>query len=100
MPTPLRDIDMDDARARHAAFEAKCKALALTGQRLCARIRPSSNYFGQSGEGKLFPVAVASDDEYCVVGGPGGKYRLRDVDLFAIFTDDAKPIQITFEHQP
>lgn len=97
MSTPLREIDEDEARAKHAAFEAKCHAVRAAGQRLRARIRPSSKYFGQGDEGGLFPVAVASADEYCVVGGPGGKYRLRDVDLFAVFSDDVAPIQVTFE---
>ena len=97
MTAPLREIDEDVARASHAAFEAKCHVVRAKGQRLLARIRPSSKYFGQGDEGSLFPVAVASADEYAVVGGPGGKYRLRDVDLFAVFSDDVAPIQITFE---
>lgn len=95
MSTPLRRIDMDEARARLAAFEAKCDTLRCTGQKLMARIRPSSKYFGQADEGQLFPVVVASREDYGVIGGPGGQYRLIDVDLFVIFADDAVPIQIT-----
>lgn len=95
---PLRrEINVDVLRAEHAAFEAKCQALQGTGQRLLARIRASSKYHGQSDEGELFPVIVASKSEYGVIGGPGGQYRLRDVDLFVVFTDDVDPIQITFE---
>lgn len=97
MTTPLSKIDMDVARAEFAAFEANCEALMGTGQRLLARIRPTSKYFGQSEEGQLFPVVVASRGEYGVIGGPGGQYRQRDVDLFAVFADDVAPIQITFE---
>jgi hypothetical protein len=97
MTTPFREIDEDVARAEYAPFLAKCQVIRSEGQRLLARIRQTSKYFGQGDEGALFPVAVASSDEYCVVGGPGGKYRLRDVDLFAVFSDDSAPTQITFE---
>ena len=88
---------MDAARAKHAAFEARCEDLMGKGQRLLARVRPSSKYFGQRQEGGLFPVVVASTGEYGIVGGPGGQYRQRDVDLFVVFADDAPPIQVTFE---
>ena len=98
MTTPFREIDEDVARSEYVAFQSKCQSLKSEGQRLLARIRPTSKYSGQGDDGALFPVAVASVDEYCVVGGPGGKYRLRDVDLFAVFSDDVAPIQITFEN--
>lgn len=97
MTSPIPKIDRDLLRAEHAAFEANCEALLGTGQKLLARIRPSSKYFGQGGEGQLFPVVVAHKGEYGVIGGPGGQYRQRDVDLFAVFTDDLEPIQITFD---
>jgi hypothetical protein len=88
---------MNAVRAAHAAFEAKCEASLVTGQKLFARIRESSKYFGQSDAGQLFPVVVTSQKEYTVVGGPGGQYRLKDVDLFVSFEEGAAPIQITFE---
>lgn len=91
-----RVINVDVARAEHAVFEAKCASTMATGQKLLARIRPSSKYYGQGDEGLLFPVAIASPEEYGVVGGSGGQYRLNDVDLFAVFAEDAEPIQITF----
>lgn len=97
MTTPLRKIDPDALRATFAEREARCAALLVTGQKLFARIRPSSKYYGQGEEGQLFPVVVASNGEYGVTGGPGGQYRLCDVDLFAVFSDDVEPIQITFE---
>ena len=97
MTAPMREIDEDVARAAQAAYQANCHMLMSNGQRLLARIRPSSKYFGQGDEGKVFPVAVAPDPVgYTVVGGPGGRYRLADVDLFAVF-GEAEPIQITFE---
>ena len=69
MTTPLRKLDMDVVRAEHAAFEARCEELLGTGQKLLARIRPTSKYFGQGEEGGLFPVVVANKGEYGVVGG-------------------------------
>lgn len=95
MSTPLRRIDMDAARAKMAAFDAKCQELRGTGQKLLARIRTTSKYYGQGNEGELFPFVVASHNDYGVMGGPGGQYRLADVDLFAVFADDREPIQIT-----
>ena len=68
-----------------------------TGQRLLAKIRPSSKYFEQGVEGELFPVTIAPIGLHIVQGGPGGRYQLVDVDLFAIFNDETPPIQITFE---
>ena len=93
----MRRNDMDAARAKMAAHQAKCQELLGTGQKLLARIRPSSKYYGQGDEGKLFPVVVTYQTEYGIVGGPGGQYRHSDVDLFVVFMDDADPIQITFE---
>lgn len=92
-----RVIDVDVSRAEHAVFEAKCANTMVTGQKLLARIRPSSKYYGQGDEGLLFPVVITSPKEYGVVGGPGGQYRLNDVDLFAVFDENADPIQITFQ---
>lgn len=95
MSTPLRQIDMGAARAQMAAFDARCAELRGTGQKLLARIRKASKYYGQGNEGELFPVVVASKDDYGVIGGPGGQYRLADVDLFVVFADGDDPIQLT-----
>ncbi len=97
MSTPLRRDDMDVARAKMAAHQAKCQELLGTGQKLLARIRPSSKYYGQGNEDALFPVVVTYPTDYGIVGGPGGQYRHCDVDLFVVFMEDAEPIQITFE---
>lgn len=97
MTAPLRRVDHEAAKARIAAIEAKCDTLRVTGQKLMARIRPSSKYFGQGKEGQLFHVVVTSKHDYGVIGGPGGQYRLCDVDLFVVFSEDAEPIQITSE---
>lgn len=95
--SPLRKIDVEDMRARFAAIESRQAELKLRGQQLLARIRPTSKYYGQGEEGAMFPVCVGPAGQYCVAGGPGGQYRLQDVDLFAVFEDSAPPVQITFE---
>jgi hypothetical protein len=101
MPTeftssPLRVVDVDTMREEFAAIEARQAVLTHDGQKLLARIRPTSKYYGQGDEGILFPVCIGPAGEYCVLGGPGGQYRLSDVDLFAAFDDKKPPTQITF----
>ncbi|MCP5268390.1 MAG: hypothetical protein H6943_05025 [Zoogloeaceae bacterium] len=55
------------------------------GQRIFAKIKRSSKYFGQGEKGALFPVYIeASYGDYHVQGGPGGQYRLSDVNLFVV----------------
>ena len=62
------------------------------GQKLMARIRPSSKYYGQGEEDALFAVCIGPGGEYNVLGG---QYRLSDVDLFAVFDERRPPAQIT-----
>lgn len=96
--TFLRKIDYVAMQAEEDARQLKIQQLQATGQKLFARIRPSSKYYGQGGEDFLFPVVITSSPEYRVSGGPGGQYRLKDVDLFAEFTSGVPPVQITFEN--
>lgn len=96
-PSPLRVIDRDLLRKEFAAIEARQAVLTDQGQKLMARIRPSSKYHGQGKEGALFAVCIGPIGDYCVFGGPGGQYRLSDVDLFAVFDETRPPTQITFE---
>lgn len=95
-PTPLRTYDRDQLRHELAAVEARREVLTMQGQRLLARIRPSSKYYGQGKEDAVFAVCVGPSGEYCVLGGPGGQYRLSDVDLFTVFEEGKPPTQITF----
>ncbi len=95
-PSPMRAVDVEQMRREFAAIEARQAALTQYGQKLLARIRPTSKYYGQGDEGVLFPVCIGPAGEYCVLGGPGGQYRLLDVDLFAAFDDKKPPTQITF----
>lgn len=96
-PTALRKINREEVRASIEAFEARCEEIRAGGQHLFARIRPSSKYFGQGDEGGLFSAVITSDAQYQVQGGPGGCYRLADVDLFAKFRLGEDPVQFTFE---
>lgn len=97
-PTPMRKIDPEQMRKEFAEIEARQAALTKDGQRLLARIRKSSKYYDGQGEGDaLFPISIGFAGDYCVHGGPGGQYRLKDVDLFAVFDDQKPPTQITFE---
>jgi hypothetical protein len=61
--------------------------------KLYAKIKRSSQYFDQNpkpaGEfGMPFDVVINPDsvhgnrDDFCVKGGPGGQYKLADVNLF------------------
>ncbi|WP_197485430.1 hypothetical protein [Delftia sp. GW456-R20] len=93
----LRRIDHAKMRDEFAALEAKEAHLIKNGQPLRARIRNSSKYFGQGVEGALFPICIRAGGGYCVAGGPGGQYRLDDVDIFAVVDDAQQPVQITFE---
>ena len=57
---------------------------------LAARIKKSSKYYGQGGPGRNeddgFPVYICNDLlGYVVQGGPGGQYRLADVELWALW---------------
>jgi hypothetical protein len=56
---------------------------------LAARIKKTSKYYGQAGPGRDeeegFPVFISTDAlGYVVQGGPGGQYRLDDVELWAL----------------
>ena len=76
-----------------------------------AKIKRSSKYFNQNEWAKNypeqfglpFPVTILPDhilseakvaDDYCVQGGPGGQYCLRDVQLF-IKRSDGKLVRFT-----
>ncbi|WP_417778631.1 hypothetical protein [Stutzerimonas xanthomarina] len=75
-----------ETRAAWLGFEAAhgpdgCRPY---GQQLYALLKKSSEYAHQTD--KLFPVRVGTPpyDDYAVHGGPGGVYRLRDVNFYVI----------------
>lgn len=82
-------ITLDDI----ARFEREKTERAKQGQRLYAKIRKSSKYYDQNDLAKADPerwggfpfpvyIEVGDPDGYVVQGGPGGQYRLSDVDLY------------------
>lgn len=80
------DLALRDEFARQdAAKAAQCE----NGVRLWAQIRARSKYAGQTKPGERFRVAIVNDQPsgYVVAGGPGGRYRLEDVRLFAEAVD-------------
>jgi len=82
------------------AFLAFCAGRARTvGQQLYANIKESSKYHSQNawaiqqGYGHPFPVRFqATRDAYLLRGGPGGNYRLEDVELYVMH--DGEPWRV------
>lgn len=71
-------------------------------QQLYAKIKKSSKYYYQNAlaqqdpesRGLPFAVDICPDlDDYQVQGGPGGQYRLSDVNLYIV--EDGKEMQIS-----
>lgn len=73
------------------------------GQQLYAKIKRSSKYYYQNDWAKKDPASwggfpfkvtvVAAYPDYQVQGGPGGQYRLSDVNLFVI--EDGHELRIS-----
>ena len=90
VPPPVRQpmikptITADEIRQ----LKEEQKRRSESGTQLVAQIKRSSKYFGQGKEGARFPVSIQSDScGYVVLGGPGGQYRLADVNVFAVIGD-------------
>lgn len=73
-------------RSQIVEAQRKKQEQANAGQQLHAKIKRSSKYYGQGQLGALFPVFIDAQNkgEYVVQGGPGGQYRLTDVNLFVV----------------
>jgi hypothetical protein len=99
-PQPVLDsginpvITIEEVEAEQQAEDRENLRLASRGTQLVASIKKSSKYFGQGKEGARFPVSIQDPGyEYVVRGGPGGQYRLADVNLFALVGD--KQVKLT-----
>lgn len=83
-----------ETRAAWLGFEAAHGPAGCMpcGQQIYAQIKKCSEYAHQTDQ--LFPVAVGQPThlDYAVLGGPGGVYRLHDVDLFVV--TNGKPTQL------
>ena len=81
-------------RAQIEQHRQEKEAGIARGQQLFAKIKKSSKYFHQNAFAKNepgswggFPFKVFIDPrcgDYCVQGGPGGQYRLTDVNIFIV----------------
>ena len=104
--TEMQTVTLEEIEAEDAARRADIARRAAAGTRLGAKIKKSSKYFGQSSvadrlagrprtDPEIFPVIVVDDGprDYVLAGGPGGRYRLEDVDLYAL-VGDGKRIKI------
>lgn len=83
----LFDMNTQEGRDAVAAYEQQRKDLVSKGQQLYAKIKRSSKYADQAGRNEIFPVHIVAEygwGAYVVQGGPGGQYRLCDVNLFVI----------------
>lgn len=88
------DMATPKGRAEIERYEAERAEKVTTGQQLYAKIKRSSKYYGQTGKCALFPVYVIHGGAggYVIQGGPGGQYRLEDVNLFVV--DDGREMRI------
>ena len=89
------DMSTTEGRAKVAAYEAAKAEKVKSGQQLYAKIKRTSKYYGQGEKGALFPVFVEAGypEGYMVQGGPGGQYRLADVNLYVV--EDGREMRIS-----
>lgn len=89
-------LNLNDPVQRALAEELDHQAAEFAGtpQQIYAKIRPESKYFHQNKSAEMDPdrwgwpfrvrIVGGAQSDYLVQGGPGGQYRLDDVDLFVI----------------
>ncbi len=101
MQMEMIDLGTPEGRARADEFEREAAREAATGQQLYAKIKKSSKYYNQNSWAQAEPERwgwpfrvhiIAAPGDYCVQGGPGGQYRLADVNLYVI--DDGREMKI------
>lgn len=97
------DMGTEEGRSKAEEHERAQAHQVRLGQQLYAKIKPTSKYFLQNDWAMAeaarwggFPFMVRIDPaygEYCVQGGPGGQYRLEDVNLFVV--ENGRELQIS-----
>ena len=90
-------------RAQIEAYEREKEGQIRQGQQLYAKVKRNSHYYHQNDWAKAeperwggFPFKVLIDPsygDYCVQGGPGGQYRLRDVNIYVVV--DGRELRIS-----
>ncbi|WP_205208345.1 hypothetical protein [Chromobacterium haemolyticum] len=89
------DMNTPEGREAVAAYERMRAERTMEGTQLYAKIKRSSKYYGQAKPHEMFPVFIETQQgEYVVQGGPGGQYRLCDVNLF-VAGDDGHALRIS-----
>jgi hypothetical protein len=91
----ILDMGTPEGRAESERYHAEKAEKVKSGQQLYAKIKRSSKYYGQGEMGALFEVFVEAGhpEAYLVQGGPGGQYRLSDVNLFVV--DEGREVRIS-----
>ena len=89
------DMGTPEGRAEAESYERTKAEKVRSGQQLFAKIKRSSKYYGQGEKGDLFEVFVEAGNPaaYLVQGGPGGQYRLSDVNLYIV--EDGREVRIS-----
>jgi hypothetical protein len=91
------DTSFPDFRREQEANAAR----VAKGQQLYAKVKKSSKYFYQNAEAQRDPlyglpfrvlIDPCCDDDFCAKGGPGGQYRLADIDLYVV--EDGRELRI------
>lgn len=91
----ILDMATPEGRAECERYDAEKAEKVRSGQQLYAKIKRSSKYYGQGKKGALFEVFVEAGhpEAYLVQGGPGGQYRLVDVNLYIV--DEGREVRIS-----
>ena len=91
----ILDMGTPEGRAECERHDAEKAEQVKRGQQLYAKIKRSSKYYGQGEKGALFEVFVEAGNPaaYLVRGGPGGQYRLGDVNLYIV--EDGREVRIS-----
>jgi hypothetical protein len=94
MSYEIVDMTTQEGRDKVERYERDKAVRVRSGQQLYAKIKRSSKYYGQGERGALFEVFVEAGhaEAYVVQGGPGGQYRLSDVNLFVV--EDGREMRI------
>lgn len=105
MPDEMMLLNMDDPAHRVMKEELDRRAIefASTPQQLYAKVRIDSKYAYQNKKAEKDPdrwgwpfrvrIVGCQRSDYLVQGGPGGQYRLDDVDLYVV--EDGVEVQIS-----
>ena len=101
MGITLLDLTTPEGMAEYKEHNRQRDEFVRTGQQLYAKVKRSSKYYHQNTSaqedpdrwGWPFQVRIdPTEGDYCVQGGPGGRYRLADVNLFVI--EDGRELRI------